>query len=74
MPEICCCSNVLREGLSFRMVSSPCRCPEPGDGKRCGVVKHGIPDGVFSRQWNQRRKLGLPIETGSEKEMRTRWI
>lgn len=70
MTEECCCGNTLRSGLAFRMRSSPCRCEEPGPGSRCAEVRHGIPSYVFKKQWAERTKLNLPLETQQEKSIR----
>jgi hypothetical protein len=64
--EVCCCGNVLRDDRAAAMRVSPCRCDSPGDGS--SVLQHprGIPDEVYEKQYNQRRRLGLPIVTPFE--------
>ena len=71
--ETCCCGNVLRSDLAFTMRSSPCRCAEPGDGRRVRPTRW-MSSYVGEEQYNERRAAGLPVETGSEKAMRVREV
>jgi len=70
---VCCCSNELDaapSGLRVRM--SPCRCKKPGPGKRT-LRQPGLPQYVFENQYNERTRLGLPLETDIEKGVRSKW-
>jgi hypothetical protein len=63
--EFCCCGNALRE-TSVKIVVSPCRCDEPGPGQRTQPVRW-LPDDVPKRQYEQRKRVGLPVLTDAEK-------
>ena len=72
MPTVCCCSNDLQERpKGFRVTRYPCRCKDPGGARR--HHRSGIPDHVFETQYEERTRLGLPLETDTEKAVRSRW-
>jgi hypothetical protein len=72
MPTFCCCSNELSEGpKGLRVNMHPCRCEAPGGPKSGRSV--GLPTYVFEKQYNERTRLGLPLETDTEKAIRRRW-
>lgn len=68
--EVCVCGNPLRvTSVSIRV--SPCRCPAPGPGPsqvRC----HDLPAWVSRKQYEGRRKLGLPVVTPAEEAVTER--
>ena len=51
---------------------SPCRCNEPGPGRRQVAIEK-LGDFVYEKQYDDRLRLGLPIETDTEKGIRKRW-
>ena len=69
MPEICTCGNELSdEPKGLRINRIPCRCKKPA-GPRQGAYR-GIPNHIFESTYTERTKLGLPLETPSEKSYR----
>ncbi len=72
MPTLCCCGNKLEPDPSFTVRQAPCKCKAPGPGRR-QAAPHGIPDHVFEQQYNERKRLGLPIETDMERGVRRKW-
>jgi hypothetical protein len=73
--EVCVCGNSLvldTQQPAFVTRRSPCRCEEPGPGGRTSPCRD-LPAGVSRRQFEQRTKLGLPVEADIEKAMRTSW-
>lgn len=69
--KICKCGNKLDE-LKFKMVIHPCRCKAPGK------EHHAAPDMdklsyIPKRQYEQRTRLGLPVEADIEKSSRIPW-
>jgi len=68
MAEHCCCGNKLRDcRVTIRI--SPCACAEPGPGSRTleGLVL--IPTGVTRSQYNERKRLAMPLLTPLEEGM-----
>jgi hypothetical protein len=65
MAESCCCGNVLRDTF-IRIVVSPCKCPEPGPGPSTHSIEW-LPDDVPRKQYEERKRIGLPVLTDAEK-------
>ncbi len=75
MATECCCGNQLeRLPASFRVRMSPCKCDAPGASARMLPVRGEIPEYCFAKQYEQRRRLGLPLETDTERGIRSRWV
>jgi hypothetical protein len=73
MAKVCCCGNDLDEkpdGFTVRM--HPCRCEKPA-GRRQSTQMQGLPWHVFKQQYEERKRLGLPILTDIEKGARSKW-
>ena len=69
---VCCCGNELAKGPDgFKVRHSPCRCRHPA-GPRFGA-KMFMGNFVFSKQHEERTRLGLPLETDIEKGIRKKW-
>ena len=69
--KFCKCGNALAE-LPFKMVIHPCRCSVKGG------ANHTAPDldrigNISERQYEQRTRVGLPIEADVEKSARIPW-
>ena len=73
MPTFCCCGNHLDDKTSVKTTVSPCGCDAPGPGRRQRRVQIGIPEYCFRDQYEERTRLGLPLETDMEKEIRSKW-
>ncbi len=73
MAHLCCCGNeISAKPKGFKLTSSPCQCEKQGPGR--GTMQHpGIPSHVFKKQWEERRRAGLPMETDTEKGVRKKW-
>ena len=67
--ERCVCGRML-DLNDVEIVRSPCRCDVPGPGPRT-LEAPGVK--VPKYQYEQRRKLGLPVETPVELAARRRW-
>lgn len=65
MAEHCCCGNKLRD-CAATIRRSPCECPVPGPGRRTlrGMVL--IPEGVTRGQYDERKRLDMPLLTPLE--------
>jgi len=70
--ESCACGNILREcPVTIRV--HPCRCEKPGNGKRRAPI-WGIPDDLPRKQYEERKRLNLPVLTDMERSgFRERW-
>jgi hypothetical protein len=64
--ESCCCGNVLRTGTRCRIIIHPCQCEKPGPAKRRPPMTM-LPKQVTEEVYEQRKRLGLPIMTESER-------
>ncbi len=63
----CVCGNVL-EQRPFEVRVSPCRCTEPGPGRRTVPRESFLNENeVTPTQYAQRKRLGLPVVTEIEK-------
>ena len=63
----------IRRRCTSKTTMSPCRCEEPGPGRRRQIPLEMLGDYVYEQQYDDRRRLGLPIETDTEKGIRKRW-
>ncbi len=72
MPELCCCGNLLRKEPRFKVVKYPCQCEKPGTERR-RPPKVGLSDYVDRRTYEQRTRLGLPVQTEVEKSVGEKW-
>jgi hypothetical protein len=73
MATFCCCGNQRNEKPEgFKVNTSPCHCTLPAGVRR--KLAAGLPWHVFEQQYNERKRLGLPILTDIEKGARSRWI
>jgi hypothetical protein len=71
--EACVCGNVLDAQLEYRCTRSPCRCAVPGRGPgqlRC----HDLPSWVLRKQYDERKRLGLPVVTPIERTLSHREV
>lgn len=64
--EVCCCGNVLRIGARIPIRTSPCRCQKPGPGPTTRAAGW-LPDDVPRHQFEERRRVGLPVLTDVER-------
>ncbi len=52
---------------------SPCKCDKPRSFRR-RLHTAGIPNHIFEKQWTERTRLGLPMETDFERGIQgSRW-
>lgn len=67
----CCCGTLLdTKPVEYQMRISPCRCPFPGNGP--GQLRGPwTPGWVSKRQYEGRKKLGLPVVTPAERAVTT---
>jgi hypothetical protein len=70
--ERCCCGIELRSNTTVEIIRKPCQCKSPGPGRRQGKCSDLPDDIVTPRQYEQRKRLGLPVLAPSEKE--TKWV
>lgn len=73
----CVCGKILEtcrcQGVKVKITQSPCRCARPDSGPRT-LRRQNPLDGVFSEtQYNERKRLGLPLATDIEKSASRRW-
>ena len=72
MATVCCCGNTLRnKPEDFQLTMSPCQCDKPSGPRRS--LRAGLPNHVFAKQYAERKRLGLPLETDIERAVRSRW-
>ncbi len=72
MATFCCCGNERNaKPEGFKVTRSPCCCKRPAGSRR--KIATGLPWHVFEAQFNERKRLGLPIQTDREKEARSKW-
>lgn len=74
MATFCCCGNETSKLPEFKMTVSPCQCDVPQGRRRTLTVGGKIPEFCFERQYEQRTRLNLPLETDTEKGIRKRWV
>ncbi len=73
MPTFCCCGNELEEAPRTKITMSPCKCDDPRSFRR-KLRTSGIPNHIFEKQWTERTRLGLPMETDFERGIQgSRW-
>ncbi len=73
MATRCVCRRRLEdEPETFELTVAPCRCDRPCGGPR-QAENRDIPSHVFKQQFEERERLGLPMETDTEKGIRKRW-
>ncbi len=75
MPTFCKCNNQLSETpKTFRVVQHPCKCDEPGPRSSWNHAPNLDPlDDVLPRQYEQRKRLNLPIQTDIERSSTIPW-
>lgn len=76
MPNVCCCGNDLPDRSPSRVLVTykPCRCDVEvaGKGSRIGAEPI-MTQGVSKEHFEQRRRLGLPLQTPMERSAKTKW-
>ncbi len=72
MATQCVCGNELESTPAYKLRVSPCRCEAPGPGAR--TLQTGLPWHLFEKQYEERRRLGLPLLTDTERAARSRWV
>lgn len=72
MPTRCVCGNETSPEPDFKVTHSPCRCETPGSGRRT-LGAQGMPRYVSKQQFEERRRLGLPVVTDIERGSYSRW-
>ncbi len=70
---LCICGNELSQKPKFKFTIQPCRCDAPGPGRRQGRVLDGIHEFCGKKQYQDRKRLGLPLMTDTELGVRSRW-
>lgn len=63
--ERCVCGNPLRV-TTVSITRSPCRCPAPGPG-RSQLPSHDLPGWLRKSQYEERKRLGLPVIADAER-------
>ena len=72
MATVCCCGNDLsKTPVDFKVTMSPCQCDKPSGPRRS--LRAGLPSYVFAKQYAERKRLGLPLETDVERAVRSHW-
>lgn len=69
--ELCRCGNTLGES-NFRITVHPCRCDDPGPDRKA-PPNLDLLSNVPERQYNQRKKVGLPLQTDVERAADITW-
>lgn len=70
--EFCICGNELGVNLFTDSVRGPCRCASPGPNRRQRKCLDLPEDICNEKQYNERKRYGLPLMAPSEFE--TRWV
>ena len=58
---------------AFRVTMSPCQCAKPASSRHQVRVRCGIGDTVSRELYEDRTRLGLPIQTDTEIGVKAKW-
>lgn len=70
--EHCCCGNKKRD-TPVKITVHPCQCKTPSSSSRSSRPNLDKLAHVSSKQYEERTRLGLPLETGFEKAANSIW-